>query len=161
MGDRVSSFLEAARGFRSALASDSDVDSVEFARLLRNAVARVYLAAAGLPRRSSVASEELGAVTRERRHSELLEEGIRRRFGPADTFVDVWDPTDRTESEAIERSLARELAEIDEDLADAISRLEEPQSPDALREVGIAFEQHWGKRAVDVLRPLHRIARGT
>lgn len=78
-----------------------------------------------------------------------------------DTFVDLWDPTDRRGPvETIERSLAQELVEIDEDLAASIIWLEDAPSPDLLWDAWFAFEEHWGKHAVDVLRPLHHIARG-
>jgi hypothetical protein len=159
MDEAVSTFLEAARGFRSALASE-ETDRDEFARRLRNAVARVYLAATGLPRGGSVSGDTptLGA---DQDHSRELELRTRARLGPADTFVDVWDPTQRdARPETIERSLAQELVEIDEDLARCVVWLEEPHRPDTLWDVWCAFEEHWGKHAVDVLRPLHQIARG-
>jgi uncharacterized protein DUF5063 len=75
-----------------------------------------------------------------------LEERIRAQLGDADTIVDV-------------SSLAQELAEIDDELARCVVWLEEPRKPDALRKVWSAFEQRWGTHAVEVLQPLHRIAR--
>ena len=51
----VSAFREAAQAFRSALANDR-AEKREFARRVRNAVARVYLAASRLPRGGSVAT---------------------------------------------------------------------------------------------------------
>jgi uncharacterized protein DUF5063 len=128
----VSAFLQAARAFRSALANDRS-EKREFARRVRNAVARVYLAAASLPRGGGA------AVTVDRGHSRALEERIRARLGDA--------------------SLAQELAEIDDELARCVVWLEEPREPDALGDVWVAFEEHWGRHAVDVLRPLHHIAR--
>ena len=136
----VSAFREAAQAFRAALASDRE-DKREFARRLRNAVARVYLAAARLPRGGSRAT-----ATIDRGYSRALEGRIRARFGDAETFVDV-------------SVLAQELAEIDGDLERSVAWLDEPREPDALSGVWSAFEQHWGSYAVDVLPPLHRIAR--
>ena len=160
MDEAVSAFLEAARGFRSALASQ-EMETGEFARRLRNAVARVYLAAARLPRGGSVMTDDTPSLKADRAYSRALERSVRDRLGHADTFVDVWDPTDRDRrAKPIERSLAEELVEIDEDLARSVSWLEETQQPDALWHTWFAFEEHWGKHAVDVLRPLHHIARG-
>lgn len=159
MDEPVAAFVEAARGFRSAVANEEEgLD--QFARRLRNAVARVYLAAARLPRGGSVTSDEIPDMTADRAYSHELEARIGARLGPADTFVDVWDPTERGRTRPIQRSLAQELVEIDEDLARSVSWLEEPRPPDALWHVWFAFEEHWGKHAVDVLRPLHHIARG-
>lgn len=120
------------------LASDADVETPEFARRLRNAVACLYLAAARLPRGGPGTTEDIPAPSADRQPSQALEQRIRLRFG----------------------ALAQELVELDQDLADSLARLEEPQSPDALWQAWSAFEEHWGKHAVDVLRPLHRIARG-
>jgi hypothetical protein len=129
----VSAFREAAEAFRSALANDEH-ERREFARRVRNAVARVYLAAASLPRGGG-----LGTATIDRGYNRTLEARIRARFGDA--------------------ALAQELAEIDGELERSVAWLEEPREPDALSGVWSAFEQHWGSCAVDALPPLHRIAR--
>lgn len=131
--DVVAAFCEAAQAFRSALANGQEEER-EFARRVRNAVARVYLAAATLPR-----GPGSGTATVDRDYSRALERRIRDRFGDA--------------------SLAQELAAIDRDLERSVAWLEEPREPDALSGVWSAFEQHWGSYAVDVLPPLHRIAR--
>lgn len=158
--DVVSTFVDAAQAFRAVLAAD-DTEQLELARALRNAVARVYLAAARLPRSGSVTSDDSPDLTPDRTYSRALEQRVRARFGDADTFVDVWDPTHRERrAKAIKRSLAQELVQIDEDLARSIAWLEEPRAADTISDVWFAFEVHWGKHAVDVLRPLHHIAGG-
>jgi hypothetical protein len=134
----VSAFRDAAQAFRSALANDRE-ERRESARRVRNAVARVYLAAASLPRGGSAATDDTGRRSFAQDYSRALEDRIRVRFGDA--------------------SLAQELAEIDGELARCAAWLEEPRDPDALRDVWFSFEQRWGTHAVDVLRPLHRIAR--
>jgi hypothetical protein len=51
------------------------------------------------------------------------------------------------------------LVEIDEDLANALRWLTDPEpAPDVLWDVARAFENHWGSHAVAVLRPLHELA---
>jgi hypothetical protein len=134
----VSALREAAQAFRAALASDRE-EKRESARRVRNAVARVYLAAASLPRGGSVPTDAGARTSLDQDYSRALAERIRARFGDA--------------------SLAQELAEIDGELARCAAWLEEPRDPDALREVWFSFEQRWGTHAVDVLRPLHQIAR--
>ena len=134
----VSAFREAAQAFRSALANDR-AEKREFARRVRNAVARVYLAASRLPRSGTVSPGDSARTSFDQNYSRALEGRIQARFGDA--------------------SLAHELAEIDEELARCSAWLEEPRDLDALRKVWFSFEQRWGTHAVDVLRPLHHIAR--
>ena len=148
----------AARTFRQVLASD-DVEEREFARHVRNALARVYLAAALLGPPTTPETDDIADTVRESRDSRALGEKLRVRFGDADEFVDVYDPTgtDSDDRHPIRRSLAQELVEIDEDLADTIVWLEE-DVPDALWQARWAFENHWGQHAVACLRPLHQLA---
>ena len=115
MADAALEFLDAARAFRKAL-EDHDPDDTQSARRVRNAVARVYLAAVFLPSHSSEESVE---------HDPL--------------------------------SLAESLAAIDDALAEAIGWLE-ADLPGAVWRARRDFEQRWGGHAVDVLRPLHRLA---
>jgi hypothetical protein len=73
----------------------------------------------------------------------------------------VWGPTgalDR-ESEPIECCISRDLAEVDRDVDEALTWLEQPHA-DLLWDLRFSFEHHWGKHAVDVLRPLHALATG-
>ena len=107
--DVVSTFVAAAQAFRAVLAAE-DTEQLELARALRNAVARVYLAAARLPRGGSVTSDDSPELTPGRDYSRALEQRVRTRFGDADTFVDVWDLAHRERRvKTIRRSLAQEL----------------------------------------------------
>ena len=161
MEPAVLNFVEAARGFRGSLADGSPVERREYARLVRNAIARVYLAAAYLPSPGAVTSEEISSSVYDHAASATLRESIAARFADYDVFVDVWDPTGLTDEDRppIERSLSQELVEIDDELANALRWLTDPESPaDVLWDVAWAFENHWGTHAVAVLRPLHQIA---
>jgi hypothetical protein len=118
MADATLAFLAAARAFRSAYAERDPRDAAS-ARRVRNAVARVYLAAVFLPSHGST--------------------------GDA--------PAERLE-------LDDSLAAIDDALADAVALLEE-DVPGAVWRARRDFEERWGGHALDVLEPLHRIARPT
>ena len=152
-------FLAAARAFRAALVSN-DVERGEFARHIRNALARVYLAAALLGPPGAV--EDDGDAPEQRPDAEestALRERLKGRFREDNIFVEVYDPTgiDGESRKTDERSLSWELVEIDEDLAEAIGWLEQ-DAPNALWDVRWAFENHWGQHAVACLRPLHQLA---
>jgi hypothetical protein len=157
MPDIVHEFMDAARAFRAALVADV-VEDGAFARHVRDALARVYFAAAllGPP---GWAEADTVADWAPRGDSPALGEKLKARFGEHDVFLDVFDPSRLTDEnvEPIERSLSQELVEIDEDLAQAIALLDEDHV-DALWEVQEAFENHWGDHAHACLRPLHQMA---
>jgi len=150
-------FVSAAQAFRAALVAD-DVQAGAFARQVRNALARVYLAAALLGPPTVPENDDVANTPPREGDSAALREKLRARLGEHDSFIDVYDPSKLADEnvEPIERSLSLELVEIDEDLAEAIASFEEARV-DALWDVRWAFENHWGQHAVACLRPLHEI----
>jgi uncharacterized protein DUF5063 len=161
--DDLQRFTRAVRDFRAALRND-EADLVEWTRLLRNAVAQVYVAAAVLPP-GDVTTDDgpPDRVPTELKVSAELEVAaeLRARLGGNDRYRTIWDATGAfgNDVEPIESSLSLELAEIDSDLHEALAWLEQPHA-DVLWDLRFAFEQHWGQHAVNVLRPLHVLAAG-
>jgi hypothetical protein len=154
----VTEFRAAAEHFRTTMEeTTASLPGQWSARRLRNAVARVYLAAALLPR---VDAGDSDLEPRRAPTASALEAALRQRLGAADTFTDVWDPTEPDSSDPIARTLSGELVEIYDDLGEALVLLDEAAAgrPDLLWDVWFAFETHWGKHAIDVLRPLHHLA---
>ena len=157
MPDVAPGFLAAARSFRAVLVDD-DVEDRAFARRVRNAVARVYVAAALLGPPTSVDSDDSGDPPPHAEESSVLRRKLEARFGEHDVFVEVYDPSRLVDEDVeLERLLSSELVEIDEDLAEAIAWLEEGRA-DALWDIRWAFENHWGPHALSCLRPLHQLA---
>jgi hypothetical protein len=156
MTDVAPEFLAAARAFREALAGEDADDG--FARRVRNAVARVYLAAALLGPPTTTDADDPPERRPSRGESDALRETLKARFGESDVFVEVFDPSRITDEDVqpVERLLSSELVEIDEDLAEAIEWLEAGDAG-ALWHVRWAFEQHWGQHALACLRPLHQL----
>ena len=156
MPDVAYEFVAAAHAFRAALIADA-VEDESFAREVRNAVARVYLAAALLGPPTTTEGE--GPPDRQRGDYHAVRKRLETRFGANDVFVEVFDPSRVVDENTrpYERSLSSELAEIDEDLAEAIAWLQEDRA-DALWDVRWAFENHWGQHALACLRPLHQLA---
>ena len=158
MDDAAPEFLAAARAFREALVADAE--EREFARQVRNALARVYLAAALLGPPGAVAEDDDSPNRRpESAASAALQEALAARFAESNVFTDVFDPTgiDSESMKPFEHSVSWGLFEIDEDLAEAIAWLEQ-DAPNALWDISFGFEQHWGAHAVACLRPLHQLA---
>lgn len=157
--DVVSAFVEAARAFRSTVATE-DGESAQLARQVRNALARVYLAAALLGPPGAVETDDDAPGARpDPSASRALWAELSARFGEHDRYVDVFDPSQLTgdDATAIPGSITQDLVEIDDDLAEAIAWLEQG-TPDALWNVRWAFENHWGRHALACLRPLHQLA---
>jgi hypothetical protein len=134
MADVVADFLAAAHRFRDVVADDEPAAPPAAARTIRNAVARVYLAATMLPPAggASAGAGAAGAL------DDALAARLRARLGTDD--------------------VAAPLARMDEELAASVSWLED-DAPQALPRAWLAFERGWGSCALDVLEPLHRIAR--
>lgn len=157
MSDATHEFTAAARAFRAALVEDAEEGA--FARQVRNALARVYLAAAVLGPPMRPETSDVPDRARRDHESGALHEKLRTRFGEHDVFVEVFDPSRLVDENVkpFESSLSWELVEIDEDLAEAIVLLDEDRV-DALWDVRWSFENHWGSHALACLRPLHQIA---
>jgi hypothetical protein len=158
--EQLEQFATAARRYRVALRAD-EPDVVSWTRGVRNAVAQLYLAAALLP--SGASTDDSGPPDRSSSDEDqnLLAADLEARLGENDPYREIWDPTEAldTDSEPIECFISRDLAEIDGDVHEALGWLEQPHA-DLLWDLRFAFEQHWGKHAVDVLRPLHVVATG-
>ena len=156
MPDVAAEFLVTAHAFRAALAGDA-ADDKPFAREVRDALAGVYAAAALLGPPTTAEGED--SPDRQPGEYSALRDRLAARFGAHDVFVGVYDPSRLVDENTrpYERSLSSELAEIDEDLAEAIAWLEE-RGGDALWDVRWAFENHWGQHALACLRPLHQLA---
>lgn len=159
MADAASEFLAAARAFRAALVAD-DVGQGEFARQVRNALARVYLAAALLGPPTAVETDDDPPDARpESSETRALWGTLSARLGEHDRYADVFDPSQLTDDDAkaMPGSITQDLVEIDDDLAEAIAWLEQ-DIHGVLWDVRFAFENHWGRHALACLRPLHQIA---
>jgi hypothetical protein len=157
MADATHELIAAARAFREALRGDAGEH--EFARQVRNTLARVYLAAALLGPPAEVELDEDPPDYVRREDSRGLEERLAARFGESNLFVDVYDPTgiDSEDAEACTRVLSAELIEIDEDLDRSIDWLEQ-HGARGLWDIRWSFENHWGQHALACLRPLHQLA---
>lgn len=156
MPEVATEFLAFARAFRAALIADA-VEGESFAREVRDALARVYVAAALLGPPTTTEGED--PPDRPPSDYDAPRERLAARFGANDVFVEVYDPSRLVDEDTrpFEHSLSSELAEIDEDIAEAISWLDESRAGGPW-DVRWAFENHWGQHALACLRPLHQLA---
>ena len=135
-------------------------DKSEFVEKMLCLLPLLYLKARLLPK----ATEELDGFP-ERFVSEQEYEDIRQKvaqcMGADDTYLEVFVEDMRYSDEPITAFISENIADIYQevkDLACNYQTRDEAVMNDALVNCIEAFEQHWGQKLLNVLRPLHAVA---
>ena len=135
-------------------------DKSEFVEKMLCLLPLLYLKARLLPK----ATEELDGFP-ERFVSEQEYEDIRQKvaqcMGEHDTYLEVFMEDMRYSDEPITAFVSENIADIYQevkDLACNYQTRDEAVMNDALVNCIEAFEQHWGQKLLNVLRPLHAVA---
>lgn len=135
-------------------------DKSEFVVKMLCLLPLLYLKARLLPK----ATEELDGFP-ERFVSEQEYEDIRQKvaqcMGADDTYLEVFVEDMRYSDEPITAFVSENIADIYQevkDLACNYQTRDEAVMNDALVNCIEAFEQHWGQKLLNVLRPLHAVA---
>lgn len=135
-------------------------DKSEFVEKMLCLLPLLYLKARLLPK----ATEELDGFP-ERFVSEQEYEDIRQKvaqcMGADDTYLEVFVEDMRYSDEPITAFVSENIADIYQevkDLACNYQTRDEAVTNDALVNCIEAFEQHWGQKLLNVLRPLHAVA---
>lgn len=136
------------------------LDKSEFVEKMLCLLPLLYLKARLLPK----ATEELDGFP-ERFVSEQEYEDIRQKvaqcMGADDTYLEVFVEDMRYSDEPITACVSENIADIYQevkDLACNYQTRDEAVMNDALVNCIEAFEQHWGQKLLNVLRPLHAVA---
>ena len=136
------------------------LDKSEFVEKMLCLLPLLYLKARLLPK----ATEELDGFP-ERFVSEQEYEDIRLKvaqcMGADDTYLEVFVEYMRYSDEPITAFVSENIADIYQevkDLACNYQTRDEAVMNDALVNCIEAFEQHWGQKLLNVLRPLHAVA---
>ena len=135
-------------------------DKSEFVEKMLCLLPLLYLKARLLPK----ATEELDGFP-ERFVSEQEYEDIRQKvaqcMGADDTYLEVFVEDMRYSDEPITAFVSENISDIYQevkDLACNYQTRDEAVMNDALVNCIEAFEQHWGQKLLNVLRPLHAVA---
>lgn len=135
-------------------------DKSEFVEKMLCLLPLLYLKARLLPK----ATEELDGFP-ERFVSEQEYEDIRQKvaqcMGADDTYLEVFVEDMRYSDEPITAFVSENIADIYQevkDLACNYQTRDEAVMNDALVNCLEAFEQHWGQKLLNVLRPLHAVS---
>lgn len=136
------------------------LEKSEFVEKMLCLLPLLYLKARLLPK----ATEELDGFP-ERFVSEQEYEDIRQKvaqcMGADDTYLEVFVEDMRYSDEPITAFVSENIADIYQevkDLACNYQTRDEAVMNDALVNCIEAFEQHWGQKLLNVLRPLHAVA---
>lgn len=135
-------------------------DKSEFVEKMLCLLPLLYLKARLLPK----ATEELDGFP-ERFVSEQEYEDIRQKvaqcMGTDDTYLEVFVEDMRYSDEPITAFVSENIADIYQEIKDLACNYQtrdEAVMNDALVNCIEAFEQHWGQKLLNVLRPLHAVA---
>lgn len=135
-------------------------DKSEFVEKMLCLLPLLYLKARLLPK----ATEELDGFP-ERFVSEQEYEDIRQKvaqcMGADDTYLEVFMEDMRYSDEPITAFVSENIADIYQEIKDLACNYQtrdEAVMNDALVNCIEAFEQHWGQKLLNVLRPLHAVA---
>lgn len=135
-------------------------DKSEFVEKMLCLLPLLYLKARLLPK----ATEELDGFP-ERFVSEQEYEDIRQKvaqcMGADDTYLEVFVEDMRYSDEPITAFVSENIADIYQEVKDLTCNYQtrdEAVMNDALVNCIEAFEQHWGQKLLNVLRPLHAVA---
>jgi uncharacterized protein DUF5063 len=88
-------------------------------------------------------------------------EAISEKLKDRAVYWMVWDPADPADNQAIQQTLADDLADIYRDLRSALLAEEsETVTNDALWSLRFQYQHHWGQHAVSALTAMHSLLYG-
>jgi hypothetical protein len=88
-----------------------------------------------------------------------MHETLREKFGTADDYLEVFDDKMKDSEGPVTSSISENLADIYQDLKDFLLLFQTGTNEvmnDAIWECRLNFENFWGQKLVNALRPIHR-----
>lgn len=138
----------------------SDHEKSDFIEKMLCLLPLLYLKAKLLPK----STEEMdGYVERFVTESEYeaMRQGVERIMGSDDTYLEVFVEDMRYSDEPITAFISENIADIYQEIKDLACNYqtrEDAVMNDALVSCLEGFEQHWGQKLLNVLRPLHALS---
>lgn len=138
----------------------SDHEKSDFIEKMLCLLPLLYLKAKLLPK----STEEMdGYVERFVTESEYeaMRQGVERIMGSDDTYLEVFVEDMRYSDEPITSFISENIADIYQEIKDLACNYqtrEDAVMNDALVSCLEGFEQHWGQKLLNVLRPLHALS---
>jgi hypothetical protein len=155
----VVEFVTVANEFCGLIEKVSRIPVEQNMRNLQKVVPLLYLKAALLPKTEKRLNEELEKYVSELDYNVLQQRWL-EALGEYDSYYEVFDPDIQFGEEMVTASISESLLDIYQDLKDfltAYSLGDEEIMNDALYDCVYHFEDFWGQRLVNVLRPVHKL----
>lgn len=155
----VVEFVTVAREYCYFLENTDTMGMKEFIVKSPKILSLLYLKASVLPEIQPVFEEGNEKFVTEAEW-DLIHDKVLRKLGPHDHYIEVFDPRMQEDGEAFTASLAENLTDIYQDLADFLTLYQTGNTDimnDALWECKLNFDQYWGQSLTNGLGALHRI----
>ena len=147
---RVDQFRTAAARFCALAERVEELDRSELLAQLRTLLPALYAAGAPLPRPGRLTDTSPETPRRSVEEWSALCDVLREKLGEADRYWVVWDATEP--EEPIEASLAQDVADIYEEMKEAVWLLGDgTPTGDVLFELQFAFEHDWSRHVIHAL----------
>ena len=158
--DSTIAFVTAAAQTCLLIEKSSEHEREEWREQMLRLLPVLYLRARLLNQEEELADEEPQRFVTEEDYNYALA-GIRNLLGPDDAYLDVFVDqgiyTDEVQTAYISEGIADIYQEL-KDLAAAFQTGEEAIMHDAVVLCREAFEMHWGRKLIAVMRALHEIS---
>lgn len=155
----VVEFVTVANEFCGLIENVNRFPAEQNLRTLRKMLPLLYLKAVLLPETEKFLEEELENYVTELDYNVLHQRWL-VSLGEYDSYYEVFDPEIQFGEETVTASISESLLDIYQDLKDfliAYSLGDEEIMNDALYICWLHFEEFWGQRLVNVLRPIHQL----
>jgi hypothetical protein len=155
----VVEFVTVAREFCGLIEKADQVPAGQNIKHLQKVLPLLYLKAALLPKPERLLEENLEKYVSELDYNVWQQRWL-EALGEYDSYYEVFDPDIQFGEEMVTASISESLLDIYQDLKDflnAYSLGDEEIMNDALYDCVSHFEDFWGQRLVNVLRPIHKL----
>lgn len=154
--EQTRDFLKASRDFCVFIES-IDKSGDDYLRKLQTLLLVLYQRAAVLPWIVSESNQEFEVNFPESATESILK-NLSDRLGDNRYYWTVFDPTDKTDTEAVCGDLVNDIGDIYRDVKSGLLKFDISTTGSkeaALWDMKFMFGKHWGKHTIDALRTLH------
>jgi hypothetical protein len=151
-------FITVAAEFCLFLEQLSEIDKKQFLNRAIKYLPLVYLKTSLLPFNSDDYESEPERIVTETDY-ELIRENIASLMGMDDNYLEVFHPDMQYSDTPIAATISEDLADIYQELKDFLYNCQigsDEAMQDALTYCLSAFKDHWGRKLLNAMRPLHQ-----
>ncbi len=155
----VVEFLAVANEYCELIENSNRYPTARLIDITRKLLSLLYFKASMLPDVESILDEEIEKYVTELDYNVLQQKWL-QKLGEYDVYNEVIDPDLQFGTENVTASISEQLLDIYQDAKEFVTSYNignEEIMNDALAECKAHFNEFWGQRLVNVLRPLHQL----